>query len=167
MSGMPMGTDSTASRHSLTSEQVLITDSEAAFFHPLFEALGWTYSERTAGRLSGAQAAHRWFTGGLEPPRPVLPDRAHVRGLGALFALGDLELDSLTLAQGTLARPLDGGGMDEDVLSVQSGWQHLPKNREAKVRFLPGAREHVVFPGDDRRSMTLVAPSVRVFDGIV
>ena len=45
------------------------------------------------------------------------PNRPHVGGLRPLFALGDLELDSLTLAQGILARPPDAGGADEDVLS--------------------------------------------------
>src|SRR5205823_2292246 len=48
---------------------------------------------------------------------PRLRDRAHVRGLRTLFALGDLVLDSLSLAQGTLACPLDTGGVDEDVLA--------------------------------------------------
>src|SRR5437870_5289933 len=68
------------------------------------------------GRASGGRLLSRVHASG---PRadPGLRDRAHVRGLRALFALGDLVLDSLTLAQGTLACPLDAGGVYEDILA--------------------------------------------------
>src|SRR4051812_31440531 len=42
-------------------------------------------------------------------------DRANVRGLRALLALGDLELDSLVLLQAAVARHLDRGEVGEDV----------------------------------------------------
>src|SRR6185436_17354256 len=43
-------------------------------------------------------------------------DGRHVRGLSALGALHDLELDALTLGQRLVALPRDRGEVDEDVL---------------------------------------------------
>src|SRR6266536_1146578 len=60
------------------------------------------------GPLSGAS---------LSVPKGKL-DRLDVRGLSALGALHDLELNSLTLGQRLVPLLRDGGEMDEDILAT-------------------------------------------------
>jgi hypothetical protein len=77
-------------------------------------AHGW--SQTTARRAGSARPtctqsvlrdACGWLWGG---------ERSHVDGLGALLALGDVELDGLSLVQ--RATVLDGAGVDEHVVAV-------------------------------------------------
>src|SRR4029453_14888300 len=50
-----------------------------------------------------------------------LRKRPHVRGLGALGAVGDLELDGLALVECLVAVALDGREVDEDVVAAVAG----------------------------------------------
>src|SRR5829696_9225578 len=50
-----------------------------------------------------------------------LRKRPHVRGLRALGAVGDLELDGLALVEGLVAVALDGREVDEDVVAAVAG----------------------------------------------